>query len=71
MATALAFSILLFPILALAYWWRVRRDVWIHMHDASLFAPGDVLALASTADATQKCIVVLKVTRYALKVRPL
>lgn len=70
MSFAIAFFVsFLVSSFALAAW-RKRRDVWIHMHSASLFARGDRISLHGTGGKAQVGVVV-RVTRSALLVRPL
>ena len=50
--------------------WRQRRDVWVPMHSACMFQPGDEIKLNGTAGPAGRARV-LKVTRSALLVRPI
>lgn len=67
-ALGIGFLFLLLALLGVR-WWQGRRDVWIAMNNAPFFVRGEVIIIGNTA--TRKRARVVKITRSALKVRPL
>ncbi len=54
-------------ILLVGAYWRQRRDVWIHTHSAPFFAIGERIEMQGRLNEYGR---VVRVTRYALLVRP-